>query len=233
MVSYQYTYLIGDLIILLLWLILFIRRKDTRKEMIILSLLFGILVVFFAPITLNDWWKPQLITNTDIGIEDFLFGFGIGGVAAIIYEHFMRKKIKIKKAGKKREYKRNLNILILLGTAAILQFGLFYGNIINSFYSSLFAMIIPLAIIYVKRPDLIEDSILSGFFILIVSIIGYQILNVITPGFFDEFWLFENIGRKIVFGIPLEEHIFYFLFGALIGPLYEYWQEGKLINIKK
>ena len=36
----------------------------------------------------------------------------------------------------------------------------------------------------------------------------------------------------MILGIPLEEHVFYFLLGAFLGPLYEYWKEGKLINIK-
>ncbi len=96
MVSYQYTYLIGDLILLVLWLVLFLYRKDTRKEMLILSLIFGVIGPFVELVHVLDWWKPLTITSTIPGIEDFLFGFGIGGVASVVYEHLFNKKVKIK-----------------------------------------------------------------------------------------------------------------------------------------
>lgn len=232
MVSYQYTYLIGVMIVLTLWLILFLYRKDTRKEMLIISLFFGVASSLVEMIHVLDWWRPLTITNTTVGIEDFLFGFGIGGIASVIYEHVFNKRVKIKKVKEIKEQKRNINFLFLLALLFILFFGGFFIFNLNSFEAMLVSFIIPILIIYIKRKDLIKDSLVSGILVLMASIIGYHILNLITPGFFDEFWLFQNIGRVIVLGIPLEEHIFYFLAGALLGPLYEYWKEGKLINIK-
>lgn len=232
MVSFQYTYLIGVMIVLTLWLILFLYRKDTRKEMLIISLFFGIAGSLVEIIHVLDWWRPLTITNTTVGIEDFLFGFGIGGIASVIYEHLFNKRVKIKKVKEIKEQKRNINFLFLLTLLFILFFGGFFIFNLNSFEAMLVSFIIPILIIYIKRKDLIKDSLVSGMLVLIASIIGYHILNLITPGFFDEFWLFQNIGRIMVLGIPLEEHIFYFLAGALLGPLYEYWKEGKLINIR-
>lgn len=232
MVSFQYTYLIGVMIVLTLWLILFLYRKDTRKEMLIISLFFGVAGSLVEMIHVLDWWRPLTITNTTVGIEDFLFGFGIGGIASVIYEHVFNKRVKIKKVKEIKEQKRNINFLFLLALLFILFFGGFFIFNLNSFEAMLVSFIIPILIIYIKRKDLIKDSLVSGILVLIASIIGYHILNLITPGFFDEFWLFQNIGRVIVLGIPLEEHIFYFLAGALLGPLYEYWKEGKLINIR-
>ncbi len=232
MVSFQYTYLIGVMIVLTLWLILFLYRKDTRKEMLIISLFFGVAGSLVETIHVLDWWRPLTITNTTVGIEDFLFGFGIGGIASVIYEHLFNKRVKIKKVKEIKEQKRNINFLFLLALLFILFFGGFFIFNLNSFEAMLVSFIIPILIIYIKRKDLIKDSLVSGMLVLIASIIGYSILNLITPGFFDEFWLFQNIGRVMVLGIPLEEHIFYFLAGALLGPLYEYWKEGKLINVK-
>ena len=231
MVSYQYTYLIGGLIVLTLWIILFLHRKDTRKEMLILSLIFGFMGFIFESIHVLDWWRPLTITNTTLGIEDFLFGFGIGGIAAVIYEHFFNKKVKIKKVKKLKEQKRNLNLIIVITTYPLLFLGIFFIGF-NSFIAGIAPLILLTSIIYIKRPDLIKNSLLSGLLVLIASTLGYFILNYITPGFFDEFWLFENIGKNVFLGIPLEEYIWYFLFGAFVGPLYEYWKEGKLINIR-
>ena len=233
MVSYQYTYLIGDLILLAFWLILFFYRKDTRKEMLALSIIFGVLGPFLERVHLFDWWIPLTITGTPIGIEDFLFGFGIGGVASVIYEHLFNKRIKIKRTKKLKKERISLSFPFLILIMVVIFFGEFFILNLNSFISAISSFIIPIIIIYTKRKDLIKNSLVSGLLVLIASILGYHILNFITPGFFEEFWLFQNIGKIIIIGIPLEEHIWFFTFGAFIGPLYEYWKEGKLINIKK
>ena len=91
----------------------------------------------------------------------------------------------------------------------------------------------PILIIYIKRKDLIDESLATAVIITIMSVIGYSLLNLISPGFIEEFWLFQNIGKVLILGVPLEEIIWFFVIGAFIGPLYEYWKEGKLINIKR
>mgnify|MGYP000515945139 CR=1 FL=1 len=40
--AYEYSYLILGLVFFVIWLFLFLFRKDTRKEMLIMSILFGI-----------------------------------------------------------------------------------------------------------------------------------------------------------------------------------------------
>jgi len=232
MVNYQYTYIVMCLILIGIWLYFFLRRKDIRKEILSISLIFGLAAPLAAYVYIQDWWRPLTITGTSIGIEDFIFGFAIGGIASIIYTYLFNKKVKIKK-NKIKKQKRNINLLTLL----ILLMGIFFIGFfvfnLNSFISTILAFGIPTLIIYIKRRDLIKDSIISGISTLIIAIIIYQLLNIITPGFFDEFWLFQNIGRIMLFGMPLEEIIWFLLAGVFIGPLYEYWQEGKLINIKK
>ena len=226
MVDYQYTYILGNLILLALWITLFLWRKDTRKEMLIISIIFGVIAILSYPLYALDWWKPLTITNTGIGIEDFLFGFGIGGVSSVIYSFISNKKVKLK------ETKRNFNIFYILLILAIVFGGGMLFLKMNSFVATTLAFIISTSIIYFKRKDLIKDSLLSGIFTLIIAILIYQILNFMTPGFFNEFWLFQNIGKITFLKIPLEELIWFFLAGSFIGPLYEYWKEGKLINIR-
>ncbi len=102
MIGYQYTYIIGNLILLAIWAFFFIRRKDTRKEMLTISLIFGFVGPLAEAIYIKDWWQPLTITGTRIGIEDFLFGFLIGGIISIIYEHLFQKRIKGKVERKKR-----------------------------------------------------------------------------------------------------------------------------------
>lgn len=76
------------------------------------------------------------------------------------------------------------------------------------------------------------DSLMTGAILVSLVFIFYPLLNIISPGWIEHFWLFQNIGYITVLNIPLEEIVWYFLAGIFIGPLYEYWKEGKLINIK-
>ncbi len=223
--NYQYSYLIFTGLFALIWAVFYILRKDTRKEMLFMGLLFGIGGVLSQLVYVKDWWKPMTITNTLVGVEDFLIGFFIGGIASVIYNIIYKKKVKLKK----RNYKRYILIVFV-----ITFFGCFYFLKINSFYSSVIAFLSGILFIWIKRKDLIISSAITGFLLLIIGVGCYLILdNLLQPGVIKEFWyLKESWYSSLLLGIPLGEYIWFFLAGAFIGPLYEYGKEGKLIKIK-
>ncbi|HPD81800.1 MAG TPA: lycopene cyclase domain-containing protein [Candidatus Pacearchaeota archaeon] len=227
MIDYKYTYLIGVLLALIIWIFFFVTRKNIRKEMLILSLVFGIPGPLAAYVHLIDWWKPLTIIGTPVGIEDFLFGFCMGGIAGVIYEYIFNKRVEIKK-----HKIENSKFIFLLGLMFLIYFGLSLILKLNTFLSAILSFSVPTLIIWIKRKDLIKNSLISGLLLLIIAIFGYNLLNLITPGFFDAFWKFQNIGKIIIFNIPLEEHIWYFAFGCFFGPIYEYWKQGKIIKNK-
>jgi len=223
--NYTYSYLILGLLFLIIWTIFFLWRKDTRKEMILISIFFGIAGLLVEAVYIQDWWRPITITGTLIGIENFLFGFVIGGISSVIYEGVFRKRVK-----EIRNKKLKLKYFGLLLPGIFL--GSFYLLNLNTFISLILAFSIPTLIIYIKRKDLIKDSLISGLLVLGISIIVYTILELITPGWVQAFWYFENVPNIIILNIPIDDFIWYFLAGAFIGPLYEYWQERKLVNKK-
>jgi hypothetical protein len=229
MVSYQYTYLLMGVIFAVLWAILFIWRKDTRKEMLLMSGIFG----FAGPIAdllyTIDWWNPLTLSGTRIGFEAFFVGFVIGGVSAVIYEDIFKKRVKIRKISKVEDEIKNLNFGLFIGLALVLFFSLFFFGL-NSFQSTILSLLIPTLIIWYKRKDLILDSIFTGIILVFVASTVYTILEFLTPGWIQSFWLFENVPNIIILNLPIDDIIWYFLAGMFIGPLYEYWQKAKLIN---
>jgi len=230
--GFQYSYLIGDAVLLIIWFVLFFWRKDVRKEMIIISSLFGIAGIISEFIYTADWWHPLTITNSLVGIEDFLFGFAVGGIASVIYEEVFKKRIKIRKISKKKEFQEDENFFLVGLSLAIIFFVAFYFLKINSFYSSIFAFAIPLIYMWLKRKDLIIDSLASGFLLMIISFLAFIIPEFITPGWVQSAWYLENLSGIIILKAPLEDIIWFFLAGAFIGPLYEFWKEGKLVKEK-
>ena len=91
--SFQYAYLFGCAILLVAWAILFFFKKDTRKEMILISLIFGFAALTTSSIYSPNWWSPENAFNTNPCLEDFLFGFSISGIAAAVYPFLFKKKI--------------------------------------------------------------------------------------------------------------------------------------------
>ena len=92
----QYAYLIGAGILGLFWLLIFVRRKDLRKELTfggLLGIPFGMTEFFYIP----EYWNPpsvfNLIDKIGFGIESVLFGFFVGGIAASLFEFLEKKRL--------------------------------------------------------------------------------------------------------------------------------------------
>jgi len=226
--SYQYTYLLIDLLGLLIWLPLFFVRKDTRKEMIIMSLLFGFVAIVTEPIYLLDWWKPLTITGTAVGLEDFLYGFMVGGIGSVIYEVIFQKRMQTKRMSESRKERQNIFFYFFGGVFAFVFFGSFLFLGFNTLISTIIAFIFGLTIIFIRRKDLIINSLVTGILLLLISFIIYSIGEVIFPGWVRIFWFFKNVPDIIIFNVPIDDVIFVLLAGSFIAPLYEFWQEVKL-----
>ncbi len=201
--------------------------------MLIVSLVFGVIGVLVEPTYLIDWWHPLTITNTSVGIEDFLFGFVTAGISAVIYLIIFNKRINLKVKKKKETELKKIKIAIPLILLAVIFLVCVYLFKIHTFYSSLIAFAIPIIYIWYKRKDLIVDSILSGILLAIIGLVWFIVPQLITPGWVKTYWFMENLSGITILTAPIEDLIWGFFAGAFIGPLYQYWQEKKLTNYKK
>lgn len=220
------------LLFFVVWLGLFIWRKNIRKEMIIMSSIFAFAGPMADILYTQDWWKPLTLTGTRIGVESFLVGFMIGGISSVIYEEIFKKRLKIRKFSKIKKERANLRFLFILIISALLFFGSFYLLQFSSLTATIISLFIPTIFIWIKRKDLILDSLVTGLLLVVVASLVYTILEFLTPGWIQSFWYFKDIPSVVLFNLPLNDIIWYFLAGLFIGPLYEYWQEGRLINKK-
>src|SRR3990167_2303674 len=167
--DYTYTYLLANIVELVIWLALFIWRKDIRREMLIMSFYFGMAGVVLEFVYTIDWWHPLTITGTRVGIEDFLFGFWIGGIAAVIYEVVFRRHLRSMRKrpiiGNDHSLFLQLSLLGLLGSF-IFMTSLVSGT--NSFVASVVTLILLLMYMWYRRPDLIPESLASGVLIIVI-----------------------------------------------------------------
>lgn len=160
MVNYQYAYLLGNLLLLgPFWLLLFILRKDLRKEILVVSVVIGFIGPLSELLYIRDYWRPELFNGWRIGIEDFLFGFFAGGSMSVVYEEVFRKKIDQRK-NKRHRWSLFLVPLFILHILFVIIPT--YRFNINSIYSSIVTFIFIALIIWCFRKDLVIDSLASG-----------------------------------------------------------------------
>lgn len=174
-----------------------------------------------------DWWRPVRITNTAVGIEDFLIGFVSGGVIAVIYEELL--KLKYARNHVRKHLPPASTILVLL---ALLTAWLFWVLKVTSFIASSIAMTVTAGVLLYFRKDLFWKSILTGILTVIVSLIFYYPIIFLVPEWVDQTYNFQYLSGTLVGGIPVEELIFWFFAGLVWGPFYEYWQGIRLVAIK-
>ena len=222
----KFVYLIATIPFILVWLFLFIRRKDLRKEMFFVSVFIGILSVLTSYFWwTRDWWRPETITNTVVGFEDLVMGFTSGGIMSIIYNFLLDKSY-----GKEIKFKPPSAILLLLFMASFTFLFIFVVGL-TSFWSSFISLILTVIIIDYYRRDLMLDSLVSGLSMMLISILFYLVIILISHTWVDKTYLSRLSGLRL-FTIPIEEFIFWFLAGMWVGPLYEYAFRKKLVTKK-
>lgn len=220
MLNYSYAYLFGNLFLCFpVWLLLFVARKDLRKQMLLVSFLGGLAGPLSELYYLQDYWRPLLFTGWKIGIEDFLFGFFIAGIAAVFYEEVFGKRF-----AKRKTRKNNFLWLVipLLALFTITFNGLFFLGL-NSIYASIIGFLLIALLMIIFRRDLWFDAVMSGLLVGTFMFVGYLILLLGFPELFQRLWLLKNISGILVFNIPIEELLWGFGWGMVAGPLYEFY----------
>lgn len=225
MIPTKFAYLLFVTIMSIPWFICFFLRKDLRKEMLIMSLLIGIGSAITGYVWwTTDWWRPETITGTIIGIEDFLIGFVNGGVAAVIYEVVSGEKQKQKKyLAKSSEI---LSFCLLC--AFVISFGTWWVGL-TTFWASSIGMVISVMLLLYYRKDLLKNALLSGLLMAIVSLPAYYISEKLSPGWISSTFQYEHLSGLHIVKAPLEDIVFYFLFGMWTGPFYELWK-GEVVK---
>ena len=219
----KYAYLIGDMALLFpVWIFLFLKRKDLRKEMIFLGIVMGILTYFLEYYYFSrDYWRPMFLIGEYAGIEDFLFGFFGVGIAGSVYEWVYAKRFS-KRKNRKQAW-AGVSVVMILVAMAI--FHILTKNLdINSIYSLSFVSYLFGIVIILFRHDLLQDVLISGVLFGIFYFFVFFAFDKIFPSFVQELYFLDNISGMYFAGFPIEETIWGASMGFAVGPLYEFYK---------
>ncbi len=223
-VRYQHSYLLLGLAFLGVWLLFYVWRRDLRPKMRIVSTVTAVLGPVADTVYVQDWWSPLMVTDTAAGLEPVLAGFAIGGTASVLYQIVCKRTAVTRNGSAETVRRSNGAFLCFIASPILLLFSCFYLLDLNSFESTLVAAIIPLGMMFVRRPDLLSVSCISGALLVVVAALVYTFVELLTPGWVQALWHFNNVPDIIIAGLPIDDVVFYFLTGAVIGPIYEYWK---------
>jgi hypothetical protein len=231
----MYPYLVGILILFVVWGILFLTRKDLRKPMVWTGILYTLLLTlgFFAWWIISQfmyaglplipyYWNPETLFNLGritggLAIEDILFMFFVGGIATSLYEFAFGKRIKIK-----RSYKPHLRVLIISGAIAFIFVLTETFHNISLIYLLIIPSLVGAFVLWFERKDLFKHSLIGAVIFLVIYSFAFQFFNILFPNFIHDFYTLHNLSGIILYGLPLEEYFYAFSFGLMWAPLYEY-----------
>lgn len=192
--------------------------------------LLGITEPFFVP----EYWLPpslfNLAINTGFDIESFIFSFGIGGLAVVIYEQFYNVKHSSMSSEEQHNQHHRYHFLTII-SAPIAFFILLATTKLNPIYSAIIAMIVGGLFAWYCRPDLKKKMLTSAFIFLFLYFVYFLTLVALYPGYVEQVWNLKAISGIIILGIPLEELLFALSFGFLWSGIYEHLTWRKIKHI--
>jgi hypothetical protein len=220
---YQYAYFIGSIILFVVWLCIYFYRKDLRKEIIfgsVIALPFGLTEIIVVP----EYWSPaslfNLIERFELGVESFLFSFFVGGIAVVVFEVINKKRTTQKWFDRKIHF---LPFIFFILTYLVMELFLPYLTI----YNLTFSLLLGAVIIGFIRKDLIKQIIFSGIYFSVIYFFLFYIFTKLFNGYVESVYNLDNFLGIFLFGVPAEEILFAFAFGACWSVLYEYMKGYK------
>lgn len=222
-----------SLIILGVWFIIFLAKKNLRRKMLVVSLftmLFGLTEPLFVP----AYWHPpslfNLASTTGFDIESFIFSFAVGGIGATIYESvFGAKYVKMSMHEMHSKRHRYHRLAILSPVIAFALLHLFTS--LNPIYAAIAAMLVGGIATILCRPDLTRRIITGGLLFLGIYFVFFLAFTTAYPNAVRSIWNLSAISGILIFGIPIEELAFAFTFGLMWSSIYEHFEWYKGIHV--
>lgn len=223
MPSDRYVWLAWSSAFLLPWLGLFIAFPRYRWVMVWASAFtmpFGLTEPLFVP---RYWLPPSLFDlaqRTGFDIESLIFSFAIGGVGAVLYNIITRQDLRPVGMRERRGHRHRFHGMAL--AAPFVAFPPLSLIGWNPIYPAMVAMVLGGAATVACRPDLKWKTWLGGVLFTAYYALFMALLEWSAPGYIARVWNLAALSGVTIAGIPLEELLFGFAFGAYWSGVYEH-----------
>lgn len=215
------AYLVWCAVFLIVWLAFYVWRPVARRSILFVSLFATPLGPLSQYLHVQDYWRPETITGTLIGPEDFIIAFMIGGITAGLYSFF-------RNALHPRSQRSGLLVPILCAyvLGVVLMYGSFYGLGLSSIAGAFLLLGLFALVPALMKPWVLKGAVLTGVAFTLFLFLFYTGFFWYYPGIVDAWW-FGASGERL-YGIPIEEFLWAFLWGMAAASGSEVLERIKL-----
>jgi hypothetical protein len=222
--TYHYVWLVWSSAFLLPWALLYVLFPQHRPVMWRSSLFmlpFGLTEPIFVP----EYWNPpslfELAQRTGFDIESFIFSFAIGGIAAVLYNGILHKRMGELSFAERHQWRHRGHRWAL--AVPFVLFPILYFLPWNPIYAGIAAMMLGAIAAVLCRPDLKSNMLVGGVLFLVIYTVFLLGLKWSAPGYIEQVWNLKDLSGILIYGLPLEELMFAFSFGLICAGLYEHF----------
>ncbi len=222
LIPIKYSYTIGSILFLPMFVIIYMRRKDLRPMMLV----FGIIGIPAGCLTEyffygRDWWHAVRVfpvLEGRLGPADVIYSFFHGALLPVSALFLLRKKLVFIFKGTERVthllisgfYLAVVIVISIYGATVITNLPSFY--VVSVVFTGIGVVIICL------RRDLWQLSVAGAVLTLCWSAPVFFIVNTVSPGWIESFWI-SNTGTIRILGFPLFDLLWYAAAGFGAGPI--------------
>ncbi|TFH48912.1 MAG: hypothetical protein E4H01_05375 [Lysobacterales bacterium] len=227
----QYVWIVWAGAFLLPWAVLWAAFPAHRRTMLWASIFtapFGLTEPLFVP----EYWSPpslfDLALRTGFDIESLVFCFGIGGVAAVIYNVLTGTNLEPLSEQERRLplHKHHYKAL----AAPFVVFPLLYLLPVNPIYPGIAAMIVGTVTTILCRPDLKTKTWVGGVVFTIYYAAFVLGLEWLSPGYVQRVWNLDALSGLLMGPVPFEELAFAAVFGMYWSGVYDHFSWRRLVS---
>jgi hypothetical protein len=224
----RYVYLLLGIALLAPLVPMLLSRKDLALKAAKLGLLGGIAGLVAELFYFRDYWRPpSLLGVATISVEDFVFGFAITALSFAIFPSLFGYTFK----SSEHQNRSNVYLLFFIGGFGGMLFFNVYLHINSIFVSSGIFIVLSAIMLFIRR-DLLAPALYSAAALTGIIVGIYVVLfNVLSPNFWDTYWLLANTkwGVTILGNLPLTELLWYFSWIVFASISYPF-VSGKVLS---
>lgn len=226
-----HAYLVGAIGLSIVFGFLCLIRPDLRRAMLysgLLYLIYGFIMFLAIKLLVSDpartitpgYWGPPSLLNLNsksggYGIEDALFSFFFGAIAAGLFEVIF--KLKVTKKADKRLKKGHALLFAMIAA------GIFIFSVpVNAIYFFISLQLVGAVLIVFRRKDLIWHALAGGLLLMVLYAALFSVFNYLFPSFINNYYHLAKTSHLFISGIPLEEYLYALTLGMMWAPIYEY-----------
>lgn len=231
MIPDQYVWFVWSSAFLAPWLAVYAAFPRQRKVMVwasVFTVPFGLTEPLFVP----AYWNPpslfDLARTTGFDIESFIFTFGIGGIAAVLYNLIKCQEFAPVPDSERYSSRHKLHAWALV--VPFVLFPLLYPLPWNPIYPAVVAMLVGALAAIGCRRDLAGKSWAGAILFLAYYAVFLIGVEWTAPGYIERVWNLGALSGLRVAGMPIEELLFAGAFGAYWSGVYDHFTWRSLVR---